>query len=169
MLGLDDPRWSELQHAYGSASDIPRLLKQLVDLPSCEDDKEPWFSIWSSLAHQGDVYSASFAAVPHVIDALASDPLRVDFAYFGFPAWVEICRIKKNVPIPEDLAPAYFMSLARLPNLVAEASSREWDIPLLLAALSAIAVVKGQPVIAEAIQELTPDIAGQFMTWLFHE
>lgn len=29
MLSLDSPRWQELEHAYGSAEDIPALLEQL--------------------------------------------------------------------------------------------------------------------------------------------
>lgn len=167
MLSLDDPRWSELRHAYGGASDIPALLKQLAELPASENRKEPWFSIWSALAHQGDVYSASFAAVPHVIEALASAPLRADFSYFEFPAWVEICRAKNNVPVPEDIAPAYFESLLRLPMLVAEAASRQWDEGFLCCALSAVAAAKGQPAIAEAVLELSPEVAAEFMAWLY--
>lgn len=61
--------------------------------------------------------------------------------------------------------PIFFRSLARLPSLVAEASSREWDENMLACALSAIAAAKGQPAIAEAAQELTPDVATQFMEW----
>lgn len=124
LLSLDNPRWLKLQHAYGSAANIPALLKQLANLPSSEKNNEPWLSIWSALAHQGDVYSASFAAVPHVIDALASAPLKADFSYFQFPAWVEVCRVKNGVSIPEDIAPAYFESLSRLPALVAMVASR---------------------------------------------
>lgn len=167
MLSLEDPRWSELQHAYGSAADVPALLKQLAHLPSSENDKEPWFSIWSALAHQGDVYSASFAAVPHVIEVLASAPLRADFSYFQFPAWVEVCRAKKCVHVPEDIAPAYFKSLSRLPELVAAASARQWDEGLLRCALSAVAAAKGQPAIAEAVLELSPEVAGEFMEWFY--
>lgn len=62
MLSLDSPRWGELEHAYGSAVDVPALLGALRDFPKSEGQREPWFSIWSALAHQGDVYSASFAA-----------------------------------------------------------------------------------------------------------
>ncbi len=167
MLSLDDPRWLQLQHAYGEAGDIPALLKQLADIPSSENNNEPWFSIWSALAHQGDVYSASFAAVPHVIAVLASAPLRADFNYFQFPTWVEICRVKKNVPVPEDIASAYFDSLSLLPVLVAAASSRKWDEEFLCCALSAIAVAKGQPAVAEAVLELTPEVAGEFTEWFF--
>ncbi|RTL32961.1 MAG: hypothetical protein EKK49_10360 [Rhodocyclaceae bacterium] len=165
MLKLDDPRWSELQHAYGVATDVPALLKQLTDIPSSEDEKEPWFSIWSALAHQGNVYSASFAAVPHVIEALASAPLSADFSYFQFPAWVEICRAKNNVPVPEDIAAAYFDALSRLPVLMAAASSRKWDEGFLRCAISAVAAAKGQPLIAEAVLELSPDVAAEFMEW----
>lgn len=167
MLSLSDPRWSELRHAYGAAADIPALLKQLADVPSSENDKEPWFSLWSALAHQGDVYSASFAAVPYVIEALASAPLKADSSYFQFPAWVEVSRAKKGVAIPEDIAPAYFESLSRLPALVAAAASRHWDEGFLCCALSAVAVAKGQPVVAEAALELSPEVAGEFMDWFY--
>jgi hypothetical protein len=102
MLSLDSPRWATLQHAYGDASDIPELLRQLPDFPPSDGNKEPWFTIWSSLAHQGDVYSASFAAVPHVVAALATDPVRASGAYFQFPAWVEIRRHRKGDPERSD-------------------------------------------------------------------
>src|SRR5687767_5858299 len=97
MLALDDPRWSELGHAYGDASDIPELLRQLESVPDSNDMNEPWFSLWSALAHQGDVYSASFAAVPHVVRVLASATQRAGAVYFHFPAFVEVCRRKNGV------------------------------------------------------------------------
>jgi hypothetical protein len=40
MLSLDSPRWSELSHVYGSAADIPSLLRQLQSLPSSENDRD---------------------------------------------------------------------------------------------------------------------------------
>jgi hypothetical protein len=167
MLGLDSPRWMELRHAYGAASDTPALLRQLASLPTSEGNSEPWFSIWSSLAHQGDVYSASFAAVPHVIEALASNPEMAEFTYFQFPAVVEICRAKNSVPIPDDLRTAYFSALAKLPSLVAKAADREWDGSFLACALSAIAAAKGFGNVAEAVQELTPDVSSEFLDWFW--
>jgi hypothetical protein len=167
MLSLESPRWAELSHAYGKALDIPALLRQLASLPSSAEDAEPWFTLWSALAHQGDVYSASFAAVPHVVKALASNPAKADHSYFHFPAWVEICRVKNEVAIPEDLRSAYFESLAQIPGLVAAASTRPWDSGFLSCTLAAIAAAKGQPVIAEAALELTPESAQEFLEWLF--
>src|SRR5438093_3961133 len=118
-LDLDSPRWRELSHAYGSAEDIPELLRRLEGIPPSDGEREPWFSIWSALAHQGDVYSASFAAVPHVVNALATAPTGADSSYFAFPARVEICRERSAAPVPPDLLPAYRQALAQLPTLVA--------------------------------------------------
>jgi hypothetical protein len=168
MLSLDDPRWAELTHAYGPASDVPALLRRLEPLASSNGTDEPWFSLWSSLAHQGDVYSASFAAVPHVVRVLSINPLEADHAFFQFPAWVEICRQRTSVAMPNDLAPDYFAALASLPSLVGAAASREWDATFLSCALSAVAAAKGFGIVAEAVMELDPEVAAEFMTW-FHE
>lgn len=166
MLSLDSPSWSALHHAYGSAENIPALLKQLAHLPVSEGEAEPWFSLWSSLAHQGNVYSASFAAVPHVVQALASEPSKACSSYFQFPAWVEICRQKQGIEVPPALRPAYSEALSKIPALVAAASSRLGDEGFLRCALAAIAAAKGFGTLAEATLELSPEVASEFMEWI---
>jgi len=165
MLSLGSPRWADLQHAYGSAANIPDLLRQLSSLPDASGESEPWHELWSSLAHQGDVYSASFAAVPHVVDALATAPHEAPDVFFQFPAWVEICRKRKDVVVPEDLLPAYRSALDRIPALIAAASSRPWSPDMVRIALAALAAVKGDAVVAEAALELSPDVAANFLEW----
>jgi len=170
VLSLQSNQWSQLEHAYGSAADIPELLARLRELPKSDGEAEPWFTLWSALAHQGDVFSASFAAVPYVIAALATAPSEADESFFQFPAWVEICRAKNQVEIPDDLKAAYFEALARLPSLVAQASTRPWEAGFLACALSAIAAAKGQHEIAEAVLEMSsPKIAGEFLEWHFDQ
>lgn len=166
MLSLDSPRWAQLQHAYGEATDIPALLRQLDSLPDATGESEPWFTLWSALAHQGDVYSASFAAVPHVVAALAAQPLAATATYFQFPAWVEICRQRQELEVEPELAPAYFAALAQLPALAAAASARTWDHEMLACVLAAIAAAKGGADMAEAVQELTPERAEAYLDWL---
>jgi len=122
MFALDSPRWSELTHAYGVAHDTSDLLRRLRDLPVAEGQSETWFSLWSSLAHQGDAYTASFAVVPYVVEALTSAPDSASATYFQFPAWVEICRKNPAVAVPQDLEAAYFAALARLPALAGAAA-----------------------------------------------
>ena len=74
MLALDDPRWGELEHAYGSAADVPGLLRELAasPAPTGSYSGEPWFSLWSRLCHQDEVYAASYATVPHVVEIALS-------------------------------------------------------------------------------------------------
>ncbi|WP_431052140.1 hypothetical protein [Roseateles sp. L2-2] len=166
-LALDSSRWHELEHAYGTASDIPDLLRQLDSLPASHAEQDPWFSLWSALAHQDDVFPASFAAVPHVVRALAQSPSTADATYFQFPAVVEALRQRNAVEIPDDLRTAYFAALAALPGLVAKAADRAWDEGFLACALSAVAAAKGFGSVAEAALELTPYVADEFMEW-FH-
>jgi len=165
-ISLDSPRWGELVHAYGQASDVPELLRRVANVPTSANEQEPWFSLWSALAHQNDVYSASFAAVPHVVRVLATSPMTADSSYFQFPAVVETCSQQKGVQIPDDLQADYFAALAALPTLVAQAADREWDSGFLACALSAVAAAKGFGNVAEAVLEMTPDVADEFMEWL---
>ncbi|MEX3983804.1 hypothetical protein AB4Y45_33000 [Paraburkholderia sp. EG287A] len=165
-LALDSPRWVELEHAYGRASDIPELLRQLAAVPTSGGSKEPWFSIWSALAHQNDVYPATFAAVPHVVRVIAAAPDKVDFGYFQFPAVVEAWRQKNQTAIPDDLRADYFAALAALPSLVAATAAHELGQDFLASALAAVAAAKGFGSIAETVLELTPNVVRKFESWL---
>ncbi|MEZ0092524.1 hypothetical protein [Streptacidiphilus sp. EB129] len=56
--------WSQLNHAYGTAQDIPGLLAAM----SPDPQDAGWDALWSRLCHQGPVYSASYAALPALAD-----------------------------------------------------------------------------------------------------
>jgi hypothetical protein len=163
MISLDSPDWTQLRHAYGDASDIPALLRQLETMPAAEGNSEPWFSLWSALAHQGDVYTASFAAVPYVVDALATSPSSASYTYFQFPAWVEICRQRHDLTVPEELSSSYFKALEMLGHLVCAAAASDWDFDFLRIALSAMAISKGSALIAETLMELDKVSAEEFL------
>ena len=91
MINLDSIRWSELKHAYGDAANIPSMLKELSSFPSYENyQSEPYFSLWSALCHQGDVFTASYAALPHIIALLENYPEKAHFELFLLPASIEI-------------------------------------------------------------------------------
>jgi hypothetical protein len=165
MLKLSDSNWNNLSHAYGEASDIPALLTQLSEYPGQESyQSEPYFSLWSALCHQGDVYSASYAAVPHIIEFLAAHPSRATADYFMLPTCIEIARKKGNGPqIPPDLERSYFSALRQLPALVAKVTPDDEGFTRVLAA--AIAVAHGEAALGEAILELSPDVLNEFEEW----
>jgi hypothetical protein len=61
VIELKSPRWSKLRQAYGAATDVPDLLQRLAD-----GDREAIWELYATICHQGTVYSASYAAVPHL-------------------------------------------------------------------------------------------------------
>jgi len=161
MLSLDDSRWTTLTHAYGSAADIPDLIRSLAQAPAPQDDarSEPWFSIWSSLCHQDDVFDASYAAVPHIVDIACRSDGPVDFSFFQLPASVEVARRNgRGSALPADLAEAYDHSLEKLADCIARHRHEAWDEATLLSVLAAQAVAKGHHRIAEAIMNLDDDL-----------
>lgn len=62
----------------------------------------------------GDVYSASFAVVPHMVDALAQRSALLMFDFAGLPITIETERRDADIERPEFLEPHYSASLQRL-------------------------------------------------------
>ena len=155
MIPLDSPVWGGLRHAYGTAEDIPALLQAIATYPADSSPTEgPWFELWSALCHQGDVYSASFAAVPHVIEILSRHLNRACFDFFLLPASIEVARFRHEIVVPHELAEDYHRSLARLPGLVSGAADRAWDPTLCQSILAATAVGKDQHALARLLLEI---------------
>lgn len=76
MLNLDSPRWRDLRHAYGPAGDVPDLLRAIAaeteprysDHPAqARENPTPWDEVFTKLIHQYGLYSATYAAFPHIV------------------------------------------------------------------------------------------------------
>ncbi|WP_326669056.1 HEAT repeat domain-containing protein [Streptomyces sp. NBC_01257] len=63
--GIDAIDWASLEHAYGPADDVPALLRAAAS-PDAEARGEAVDELFSSLCHQGSVYSATAPAVRFV-------------------------------------------------------------------------------------------------------
>ncbi|SEC06970.1 hypothetical protein [Streptomyces sp. KS_5] len=65
LAGLDDRPWGDVEHAYGSAEDVPAVLRALAD-----DDPETagaaLHELYGNIWHQGTVYAATVEAVPYL-------------------------------------------------------------------------------------------------------
>lgn len=157
MLPLDDPRWHDLHHAYGDAADIPGQLRLLPDA-GAGSRGEPWFGLWSSLCHQGDVYTASYAAVPHIVEIACRTAGPIDFNFLLLPAAIEVARRTGRGPdVPDCEAAGYHAAIARLIEVVSLHRHEPWDRSMLLAALAAQAIAKGDVAVAEALLNLDDD------------
>ena len=126
--------WSKLRHAYGGAADIPELLDQARRAPAGGSYQyEPWFSLWSALCHQGDVYTASYAALPELI--AAAQARQEDHAAARecvlLAGMIELERAlpegRSPPPIPPNLTTAYYTALEDGARLAQSFRARERD------------------------------------------
>ncbi|HZT17826.1 MAG TPA: hypothetical protein VFA23_00410 [Dongiaceae bacterium] len=166
MISLDSPLWSRLRHAYGPASDTPALLRRLSSdpRPSADHYAEPWHSLWSSLCHQGDVYTASYAAVPHIVETAMGTSADIDVSFFLLPACIEISRRNGHGPdVPGELADAYHDAITNLAKAICAHIHAEWDRHTTQAAAAALAVAKGHALLAEALTNLDDDMIARIV------
>ncbi|MET9959656.1 hypothetical protein ABZ128_11420 [Streptomyces sp. NPDC006326] len=71
LAGLDDIDWAALEHAYGTAEDVPGMLRDLYRSEKAADAAD---DLLVYVYHQGGaVYSSAPAALPYVLGA-AADP-----------------------------------------------------------------------------------------------
>jgi len=154
FLELDDPRWLELEGGYRTVLyDASKALKRLEEVNNAHENQKIYQELWDELHHQGDVGLASYYAVPHMV-RIAKEKGIIDWNVLGLVSLIEIQRHKTNPPIPKVLYPAYQKALIELSGLVTNILSEDWDLNTASAALTAIAISKGQIKLGDAIQNL---------------
>jgi hypothetical protein len=157
MLDLQSPRWENLSHAYGSAADVPAMLEALKAAPAPKDYlSEPWFSLWSALCHQSDVYTASYAAVPHVASIAVTKSPGERLEHIHFIGAVEAYRHKPLAPPnPVGYEQDYFHALGQTFSIISDCLKFDWNEVGYRILLGALAAVCGKPNLGMAIMELT--------------
>jgi hypothetical protein len=143
MLELGSPRWRELMQAYGTAEDIPRLLEVLAE-SSEEERGELWFGLWSTLCHQGDVYRASYAALPHLVRLAGDWGAERAAEALHLAGAIEVGRVTPgSPPLPEELAGAYREAIEELPRVVAARVAEPWSADTTQVMSAVLAIAKG--------------------------
>lgn len=157
-MPLDDARWRTLTGGYLVPYDASVPLRDLFEHGGSE---ELWDELWQELHHQGDVGSASYAAVPHLLE-FARRSRRLDRNVFGLIATIELER-PSGSSMPEFLAAGYFRAIGELPAVVGNHPQREWDETLTRAIACCIALARGQRVLARLYQEMGQDAARKWL------
>jgi hypothetical protein len=68
---LDSIPWANLEHAYGSAADVPALLRELL-IPDPKVRGNALSALYSNVFHQGTRYPATAYVIPFLIEMCAS-------------------------------------------------------------------------------------------------
>ncbi|MEU6357340.1 HEAT repeat domain-containing protein [Streptomyces sp. NPDC047072] len=71
FTGIDEVDWASLRHAYGSAEDVPALLRGLAS-PDPAERERALDGMYGAVHHQGDVYDSTLACVPFLLALAAS-------------------------------------------------------------------------------------------------
>lgn len=160
--------WGKLDHAYGNASNIPHLLSMLSMYPEEKNyEDEPWFSLWSSLYHQGTIYSASFAIVPEIVKLIFLAPERVTPSFFNLPASIEVTRQKQGIEIQDHLLLPYETAVSELGKCALLCIKHQQEQELTRAATAAFAISVGQVKYAELILEIAIEEVDETLDWYF--
>ncbi|MFT3807997.1 hypothetical protein [Arenimonas sp.] len=136
--------WERLHHAFGSASDIPALLQRTETFPTEADwHAEPWFSLWSALYHQGDIYPASIAVVPRIVSTLSRAPNKATLSFFLLPASIAIADNDNPVDASAEMRESFASALVALGGFAASALPTITDEQMARAAQAAVLVSQG--------------------------
>ena len=136
--------WHTLQHAYGAAVDVPGLLERIGSFPAEPDwQAEPWFSLWSALYHQGDIYSASIAAVPQIVSALAAAPGKATLSFYLLPTSIAVADDANPVSVVPEIRRSFSKALLDLGAIASVALPSITDPHIAKAAQAAVLVSAG--------------------------
>jgi hypothetical protein len=154
-LSLDAARWAELTQAYGTAEDVPRLLEALACIGSEDARAEVWFALWRTLYRPRETYSASYAAVPHLLTISSAFGLQERAEAMHLVTRIEVARREPaSAPMPGDLVAAYAAAMESLPDRVAAAADEAWPPEVAQIFAAALLVGKHQPELARGVLEL---------------
>src|SRR5215472_1008168 len=108
LENLKKIKWETLQHAYGAASDVPGLIRQLAD-PHKGVHAPALYELYSNIFHQGSRYQATPFAIPFLCELIESEstPDRHEIIYLlialalGYeeqylPAGLDIVAFRQN-------------------------------------------------------------------------
>lgn len=150
MLDLADVRWGTLSHAMGSATDVPDKLSELARQPG---DAAILDWMWTSLTHQGDVSTAAYAALPHLVVITERAPQEDKACLVALAGYI-VSKVRggRDVPkMPADLEPAFASSVRRLQGIASALVVTEIDAAYALAVVATVAATTGFPEVALAI------------------
>lgn len=150
MLPLDDRRWSKVSDAYGKADDVIQWLRELRQAVPNLDGDLGGYDYYGSLCHQYTVYTATYAAIPHLIDLARLTPpdspgRMTILSFVGFS--VACAKLPRTDKIPKFLQRDYAAALQAAIPLIAESLPHATDdsdhAPNLRALFAAMAAIKG--------------------------
>jgi hypothetical protein len=141
-MNYDDPRWEGLRGGYRVPYDPRNALRSLEHNENVDD---AWNELWNELHHQGDVGTASYAAVPELVRIHQVRGIS-DWNTYSIVAIIEEARRSgRNPEMPGWLCESYQAAWRQLFSLaLSDLRDAKEDI-LASSIIAVIAFEKGLP------------------------
>lgn len=140
MLSYEDKKWNELIGGYKTLYNPVPALKTLERDPISQ---HTWDELWSELHHQGDIGSASYAAIPELVRIHQEIQLPTS-NFYSLVSIIEIERHRiSNPSLPEWLELSYFSAWRSISDLALKDIREVKDQLSVQAILGALAISKG--------------------------
>jgi len=150
--GLDDIPWASMEHAYGSARDVPGLIRGLVSSSAAEREAS-LDGMYGAVHHQGDIYECTVATVPFLLEALTHVELPGRGDLLGLLASMGRAPEPGEPPAAEQTE----VDAALLERSLEEGQNDPaWQAQKELVALGGQAVKRGLPLFLSALTD--PDV-----------
>ncbi|MFI1185084.1 HEAT repeat domain-containing protein [Streptomyces californicus] len=75
FAGIEEVDWASMEHAYGPADDVPRLLRGLASDDPAEREAA-LDGMYGAVHHQGDVYACTLACIPFLFELVVDPDVR---------------------------------------------------------------------------------------------
>ena len=124
MLPLDDSRWGTYVGGYRMAYDASSALTELFKLGS--DRNQVLEELENELYHQGDLGSASSAAVPWLVEYLRRCP-EFEVRVAALILAIEFGRPHNQEPVPEEIRASYGEAIRQLPDIILSKRDHPWN------------------------------------------
>ena len=101
------------------------LQAAAIGPPPADWRTDPWYTLWSSLCHQSDVYPASYAAVPELVEIASRRVDGVRWEALHLAACIELERHEAKAPE----CPSHLLSALQEAVQRAAAGVAAWPVP----------------------------------------
>ena len=154
MVDVSQIDWAALKHAYGSAENIPAMLARAeTDNRAGHISGSTWFDLWSALCHQGDSYTASYAAIPHLVRLAELPAYEHQYDPLLLAASIELSRMEGHgQEIPTNLLMPYRAAIKKGLEVASRAlENPDLDADSRQAYRGCVAAFQGQALAAQNI------------------
>jgi hypothetical protein len=111
--------------------------------------------LWATICHQGTVYTASYAAVPHLVRLAAQAELDARVHLIDLITYIEMGRAGRSAPpVPAFLEAGYLAALEKLRGILAGCMGERWETRSACRLAAAVMALNGDPDVARYLSEV---------------